>query len=89
MSIELKKKINFNFILPNDFNLFKSKPKLKDLIPNGFVDIHSHILPGIDDGAKDINESKLLVNGMMNMGFQKFTEPHIHMKDYTTIHQIL
>ena len=29
------------------FNLFKSKPTLKELIPDGFVDIHSHILPGI------------------------------------------
>ena len=36
------------------FDLFKSKPRLKELIPNGFVDIHSHILPGIDDGAKNI-----------------------------------
>ena len=30
------------------------KPKLSELIPNGFVDIHSHILPGVDDGAKNI-----------------------------------
>ena len=29
------------------FNLFKSKPTLKELIPKGFVDIHSHILPEI------------------------------------------
>ena len=36
------------------FNLFKSKPTLKELIPDGFVDIHSHILPGIDDGAKNV-----------------------------------
>ena len=47
----IKKNYNkFNYMI---FNLFKSKPSLKELIPNGFVDIHSHILPGIDDGAKD------------------------------------
>ena len=35
-------------------SFFKQKPVLKDLIPNNFVDIHSHLLPGIDDGAKTI-----------------------------------
>ena len=35
------------------FSFLKSKPKLKELIPDNFVDIHSHLLPGIDDGAKN------------------------------------
>ena len=43
------------------FNLFKSKPTLKELIPEGFVDIHSHVLPGIDDGAKDVEDSLKLI----------------------------
>ena len=51
------------------FNLFKSKPTLKELIPKGFVDIHSHILPGIDDGAKNIEESEYLINEMKKLGF--------------------
>jgi hypothetical protein len=34
------------------FSFFKTKPLLKDLIPQNFVDIHSHLLFGIDDGAK-------------------------------------
>lgn len=53
------------------FNLFKSKPTLIELIPEGFVDIHSHILPGIDDGAKNIEESLLLISEMKKMGFSK------------------
>jgi hypothetical protein len=32
----------------------KNKPVLKDLIPEGHIDIHSHLLPGIDDGAKHL-----------------------------------
>ncbi|PIY09988.1 MAG: histidinol phosphatase, partial [Flavobacteriaceae bacterium CG_4_10_14_3_um_filter_33_47] len=36
--------------------IFKKKQFLKDLLEN-FVDIHCHILPGIDDGAKSIEES--------------------------------
>ena len=42
-------------------SLFKSKPKLAELIPSGYVDIHSHILPGIDDGAQKIKDSKFLL----------------------------
>ena len=61
------------------FNLFKTKPEIKELIPKGFVDIHSHILPGIDDGAKNINESLELVSGMKNLGFSKvIATPHIY-----------
>jgi len=61
------------------FNLFKSKPTLKELIPNGFVDIHSHILPGIDDGAKNAKESLELINEMKKMGFSKIIgTPHTY-----------
>ncbi|MFL2610542.1 MAG: tyrosine-protein phosphatase [Flavobacteriaceae bacterium] len=65
------------------FNLFKSKPTLKELIPNGFVDIHSHVLPGVDDGAKDINESLSLISQMKEMGFSKIIgTPHTYQGLY-------
>ena len=61
------------------FNLFKSKPTLKELIPKGFVDIHSHILPGIDDGAKNVKESLKLISEMRKMGFSKIIgTPHTY-----------
>ena len=61
------------------FNLLKSKPTLKELIPEGFVDIHSHILPGIDDGAKNIKESLELIEKMNEMGFSKIIgTPHTY-----------
>ena len=61
------------------FNLFKSKPTLKELIPKGFVDIHSHILPGIDDGANNVDESIKLISGMKNLGFSKIIgTPHTY-----------
>ena len=61
------------------FNLFKSKPTLKELIPEGFIDIHSHILPGIDDGAKNFNESKILIEKMKSIGFIKIIgTPHTY-----------
>lgn len=69
------------------FNLFKSKPTLKELIPSGYVDIHSHILPGIDDGAKNIDESLELISKMKEMGFSKIIgTPHTYagLYDNTT-----
>ena len=66
------------------FNLFKSKPTLKDLIPKGFVDIHSHILPGIDDGAKNIKESKELVEKLINtFGLMGFNDDSFFSKKET------
>ena len=58
-------------------SLFKSKPKLAELIPSGYVDIHSHILPGIDDGAQKIKDSEFLLESMIDFGFSKvITTPH-------------
>ena len=59
------------------FSFLKKKPRLVDLIPEGFVDIHSHILPGIDDGAKNISQSIQLIQDMKNLGFGKMiATPH-------------
>lgn len=58
-------------------SLFKSKPKLFELIPNDYVDIHSHVLPGIDDGAKIMEDTHFLLNEMLDFGFKKvITTPH-------------
>lgn len=55
----------------------KNKAILKDLIPEGFTDIHSHLLPGIDDGAKTIEDTIFLINSLKDFGFEKFiTTPH-------------
>jgi tyrosine-protein phosphatase YwqE len=42
------------------------------------VDMHSHILPGIDDGAPDVETSLDLVRGLMGLGYKKFiASPHV------------
>ena len=44
------------------------------------IDIHSHILPGIDDGAKDLNESLALLTIAQNDGITHMVaSPHIHI----------
>ena len=59
------------------FSFLKSKPNLAALIPNNYVDIHSHVLPGIDDGAKNLKDSQFLLEAMIGFGFKKcITSPH-------------
>ena len=61
------------------FNLLKSKSTLKDVIPDGFVDIHSHIIPGVDDGPENIEESIFLITRMKELGFSKIIgTPHTY-----------
>lgn len=60
------------------FSIFKSKPVLKDLIPPNHIDIHSHLLYGIDDGAKTFEDSLKLVKALQGFGFSQFiTTPHV------------
>ena len=69
--------------------LFFSKKKsvLKDLIPDNHVDIHSHLLPGIDDGAKTFEDTLSLIKSLQSFGMtQIITTPHIiqHVWNNTT-----
>ncbi len=42
------------------------------------MDIHNHILPGIDDGAKTVEDSITLIKGMGEFGISRFiATPHI------------
>lgn len=55
----------------------KSIP-LTELFGDTFVDIHSHLLPGIDDGAKNIEDSISLISKMHSFGIKNFiTTPHV------------
>ncbi|HMI07330.1 MAG TPA: CpsB/CapC family capsule biosynthesis tyrosine phosphatase [Flavobacterium sp.] len=54
------------------------KPFLKDLIPDHHIDIHSHLLPGIDDGAKTPDDTLDLIADLKQLGFGQFiTTPHV------------
>lgn len=62
---------------------FKSIKSLKDSgMFNGFTDWHSHILPGVDDGIKTIQDSLAALEAYEALGFKKvWLTPHI-MEDY-------
>ena len=60
------------------FTLFKKSKPVSELFPVNFVDIHSHLLPGIDDGAKNLEDSISLITKLDACGIQKFiTTPHV------------
>lgn len=62
---------------------FSSKITLRDSgIFNGIIDWHSHILPGVDDGVKTMEESLQILSEYEAAGFKKvWLTPHI-MEDY-------
>ncbi len=61
----------------------KKEKKLPPFDLSGFkTDIHSHLIPGIDDGAKTIDESIAILAKFESLGYKKvITTPHI-MSDY-------
>lgn len=68
------------------FFFSKNKATLKDLIPDNHIDIHSHLLPGIDDGARTFEDSLRLTKALQGFGVTEFiTTPHIiqHVWDNT------
>jgi len=65
------------------FSIFKKKPLVVTDVSWLGVDIHSHLLPGIDDGAKDIGESVSYIKRLQALGFTKLIcTPHIFTELY-------
>jgi len=66
----------------------KSERKIYEL---PFVtDIHSHILPGIDDGAVDMRESVKLLSGMYEIGYRRMVlTPHVMADSYRNTTDII
>lgn len=78
------------------FSFFKNKKSSEqDSAYFPFItDIHSHILPGIDDGSPDVETSILLIKGLMEMGVtSSIATPHIigdlYRNDATSINKAL
>jgi tyrosine-protein phosphatase YwqE len=64
------------------FNFFQRTHLFPDYSFLG-ADMHSHLLPGIDDGAQNMTESIELVNGLRALGFEAlYTTPHVMSDRY-------
>ena len=52
--------------------------------------MHSHLIPGIHDGAKDIATSIQLIKGLENLGYKKLiTTPHVLWEIYANTPDII
>ena len=62
---------------------FKKKEVLAPISLGGFkVDMHSHLIPGIDDGSRSMDETIAMLAKFESLGYKKvITTPHI-MSDY-------
>lgn len=57
---------------------FFSKKKNIYTLLNGFVDFHSHILPGVDDGVRNFEKSKDILSSYYEAGVKKvYLTPHV------------
>lgn len=61
-------------------SIFSKKKSFNGLLST--TDLHSHLLPGIDDGVQSIEESLDVIRGFVNLGYKKLvTTPHV-MHDF-------
>lgn len=55
-----------------------------------YVDLHSHLIPGIDDGSQSIEESIKLIRGLSDLGYKKIiTTPHIMPGNFNNTPEII
>lgn len=72
-------------------NIFKSAEPISpiDMSEIG-VDMHSHLIPGIDDGSKSMEESIELIRELKEMGYRKLiTTPHIQHDRFKNTPEII
>tara|TARA_B100000767_G_scaffold23246_1_gene20576 strand:+ start:286 stop:1023 length:738 start_codon:yes stop_codon:yes gene_type:complete len=70
------------------------KKKVKECEPLDFsvlkTDIHSHLIPGIDDGSPNMETTIALIKKMQDLGFEKIiTSPHVMSDFYQNSSEII
>jgi len=73
------------------FSIFKKRRPSQNFDLSAVrTDMHSHLLPGIDDGSPDVEQSIVLINGLLELGLQNFiTTPHIMWDMYKNTNEIV
>lgn len=73
------------------FSLFKKKqPDFSGNLGVLKCDMHSHLIPGIDDGSPDMDTSIQLIEGLRDAGYEKLiTTPHLMFDMYPNNRQII
>lgn len=73
------------------FDRFKRKEILEPFeLSHIAVDMHSHLIPGIDDGAKTIEQSLVMLAKFESLGYRKvITTPHVMGDVYRNTPEII
>ena len=74
-------------------NLFRRRP-YQSVVKNDLkllvTDVHSHLVPGVDDGAPDMTSALALISRLHHLGFERLvTTPHIMSDLYPNTPDIL
>ena len=74
-------------------NLFRKRPSqgvVKNDLKILVTDVHSHLVPGVDDGAPDMTSALALISRLHHLGFERLvTTPHIMSDLYPNTPDIL
>src|SRR5215467_11155160 len=72
------------------FSIFRKKNDGHIDMTNVYCDMHSHLIPGIDDGAPDMEVAVQLIRGMHDLGYRKIvTTPHVQWETYQNTNEII
>ncbi len=74
------------------FDFLRGKPEVLEPLDLSWmeVDMHSHLIPGIDDGSKAMEESLELIKRLSDYGLRKIiTTPHVMSEYYKNTPEII
>jgi protein-tyrosine phosphatase len=72
------------------FSIFRKKVTAALDLGSLRCDMHSHLIPGIDDGVPDMETSLQLIRGMIDLGYKKIiTTPHIMWEMFKNTPEII
>ena len=72
------------------FGLFKKKNNNHADLSGLVADMHNHLIPGIDDGATDLESSITMIHAMYKLGYRKFiATPHVQWEMFKNTHEII
>jgi|SRR5450631_3383428 len=69
---------------------FKKKENEQADLSGLVADMHNHLIPGIDDGATDLESSIMMIRAMYALGYRKFiATPHVQWEMFKNTHEII
>src|SRR5450432_748010 len=72
------------------FGIFKKKDHGPSDLSGLVADMHNHLIPGIDDGATDLESSIVMIRAMHALGYRKFiATPHVQWDMFKNTHEII